>query len=299
MFCSNLLKRITKRVCLPLLLCLATFSSTAQAEFIATAPGVFQSKSTRYRVIVSYDVTGVFFLVTPPIGLQAFDPSSIKDEDSQHFFISYDAATNRYTQLLIGDKTYRIIGSFTILMDGLRIALDHNNTYLTVTSEQDQAIIGFRGLQIIVSTVGEVASTLLEANQFAEYADLILPYMVKKHGSQQELVLGDKTVTGAHVGLSIQPPPNPCSKDKEFLLLTAEDVGKLKTIKIAGERTAFLANAFVRNIENNLLGNSVLIRATRSAMVYFDIETVTISSLTAMRTRFDGKVVCIKTDYQL
>lgn len=268
-------------------------------EFLETGPGVFQSTSLRERIIVSYDDPGIFILSSVPIGIQEFNPEEIEADLSKHIFIAFDPATNRYTELIAGDQSYRINGSFTVLMSRMRIAVDNLNPYLTVSVENDQTIVGFRGLQTVVNATGDVALTFLEANQLDSYSDLIVPYDLKKEGTNQYLLLKDQKVSSKSIGLSLKPPRNTCLDSPTTVYLTERDVARVKRIRNANERLVFLERAFQRNASNDPLAETLTLKITKDAVIHFNFNELSIKRVSPMKNRFGSKTVCVINNFSL
>jgi hypothetical protein len=282
------------------LLCIFTPALLAEGkEFLETGPGVFQSTSLREKIIVSYDDPGIFILSTVPTGIQEFNPADIEKELAKHIFIAFDPATNRYTELIAGEKRYRINGSFTVVMSRMRIAVDNLNPYLSISVENDQTIVGFRGLQTIVNAKGEVALTFLEANQLDSYSDLIVPYSLKKEGEKQFLLLKEQEVKAKSIGLSLKPPRNVCIDSPNTVFLTERDVARVKRIRNATDRLSFLERAFQRNQSNDPLAETLTLKITRDAIIHFNFNELSIKRVSPMKNRFGAKTVCVINNFSL
>lgn len=269
-------------------------------EFLETGPGVFQSTSLRERVIVSYgDRPGIFILSTVPTGIQEFDLASLEKSAARHVFIEYDPASNRYTNLIIGNTYYRISGNFTVEMSRIRISVDNINPYLTVAVSHDKTILGFKGLQSIVKAAGEAALTFLEANQLDEYSELIVPYSLKKEKGEQVLQLKGQKVMSSNIGLSLTAPRNLCLVGKNIVYLTEQDVAKTRTMRAASERLKYLDTAFKENAKKNLLADTLTLKVTKDSIVYFDFNQLKIKRVSPMKNRFSGNTVCVINDFAL
>lgn len=104
----------------------------SQEGFIQTSQAVFQHPDGHAKVVLSDEVSGIFFIFGPAIGIQEFDLSTLPLEsglsvesnglgESQglgstftHFFLEYDSSQDRYTSLRIGNDLYEVRGGFTI-----------------------------------------------------------------------------------------------------------------------------------------------------------------------------------------
>jgi hypothetical protein len=197
-----------------------------QAEFLRTSYGVYQHTDQMVKVLVSHDdeAPGIFIVqLDSPVDLQTFHPANMERLKSSHVFIRYDYGTNRYSELLVGNKSYQLKSS-TLLLGDLRITVDNvDKAYLSIVhNDQPESrvapdILGILGLEVVVNNTGDVAVALLEAHQF-QYGQLIQPYVVKA----DSLFLKGEELTASSIGLAFEQHPHPCLGSSAVLLAKNE-----------------------------------------------------------------------------
>lgn len=181
-----------------------------QAEFLRTAPGVYQSAGLRAKIIISQQVPGLFVFWGRETPLQQFSPEGLSDPESRHVFLKFSPSLNRYTALLAGGRELSIKGNFTMILGDIRLGVDNENPYVTAVSENRQQrktpeIIGFIGINPVINAEGERAVALLEANQLGEYGDLIKPY----NFDGERVSLNEQPLSVSFLGIPITVK-NPC-----------------------------------------------------------------------------------------
>jgi hypothetical protein len=281
-----------------ILLGLISFGQSLKAEpaFLDSGSGLFADHKGKLYTVVSYtpDSEGIFFtILKKPVGIQNFNPSKIT-KDSFHFFISYSPTSNNYTNLIIGNKIYKITGSFTLEIGNHRLGLDATSNFLTVTVD-DNRVLGFRGLQPVVNTtLSSENAFLVEANLSTSlYRDLIKPYVLERKNGTQVLSLSGKPVLDSFIGLTIRRAPNVCL-DREPILLTRADIATISKLKNNKQRQTFLTQAITKNAEKGPFNNDyILLQAASENLVYYNIERASILILTPMKSNFGDKTVCI------
>ena len=248
---------------LPAVLSAGFFSSReAHAEFIQTSSGVLQSSDRRAKMIVSYRVPGIFIVLGEPIDLQLFDPAKLELPSSTpplnpaegkisesnspgitHLFVEYNPQLDRYSNLHVGQQSFRIKGGFTLHKElagqRLRVTVDNNNPYLSVvyepvdgSSTSAPSIVGFRGIQTVVNKAGMRYAALLEANQFNQFKGLIEPYGLLSG----VLTLKGINFSGSSIGVELEPQKNSClGKNSSFI-----SQAQLSSLKNSSDRGAAL-----------------------------------------------------------
>jgi len=238
-----------------------------RAEFLKTVSGpsssvdaVYQNTNKRLKVIISG--AGLFILNGPPTDLQFFNPAHILNASALHAFVKFDKSSNRYTALLAGRQRYRIKGSFTLLIDNVRLTIDNNNPYLSIVvndsmaSKSEPDILGVRGLSVIVNMRGQSAVALLEANQFSDYQEFIDPYVLENG----RVSLKNKELESSSIGLALEAPISPCVKE-DAILLNKDDILRIQRIK--NEKARFLSlNAVLKEAKNSPVWDNMLILRT-------------------------------------
>ena len=104
-------------------------------EFLRTHDMVYQSTDGDVKVVVvqgSATVEGVFVRSGPPVDIQTFSPAELTDQENHTAFFRYDSTTNRYTEIISGSTTIKIVGNFTLDLGNARVAIDNANPYMTI-----------------------------------------------------------------------------------------------------------------------------------------------------------------------
>lgn len=268
----------------------------AEAEILKTGADVYQSTNQRLKVIVSREEPGIFIANVDPIDIQTFHPGQIKKDHSLAVFVGYDQSKRVYSKLLVGKQEYRITGNFTIKIGGLRIAVDNRNPYLSIImdklSEQGQiSVLGFMGLQEIVKHTGGDSASLLEANTFADYDDLIEPYELKADG----LHLKGKSVESRTIGLTIEYPRNPClgRKSRSPVYITELQVAELKAITTRQQRLDMLSSILTNKPSNSPLEQLLILKVDRSSVIGLDYRKSEIKVVRPLSSEKRRQTLCV------
>lgn len=259
------------------------------AEFLQTGPGVFQNRTLREKVVVSYSVPGIFVSSGSVIDIQLFDPSLLEVGNAQHVFIQYDPQTDRYVSLFLGRREHRIRGSLTVSLDRLRIAIDNNNPYLSVVVDEDSSILGFQGTKQIVMADGEAAVALLEANQFNQFTDTVAPYSYR----DGRLFLKGRPVTRKSVGLRLRPPDNICLNEKKVIYISYEDIARIRKARSSSGRALLLEETLRRNKNYNPFKESLHLRIDKSSLISLNYLDGSVMQTKSMHSKFSKKTVCL------
>jgi hypothetical protein len=265
---------------------LLVFLPKGYTEIYGTGPGIFQSSSLREKFIVSREVEGIFIVFMQPTDFQLFDPSKI-DENALHVFFKYDSAESRFSKVVWGEHSLPINGDFTLKIGTMDVALANNykSPYLTISikDEKDPAIIGFKGLDLIVNQSSMEAIALLEANSFGESrANFINPYKFTKNGIYlrgRELDVGFLGVGADESNL------NPCLKDGTIFIHN-EVLIKIQRMKRKSERLDALRSLAATNILMNLIDDLLFLRQTKSKIIALDYRTGDVLLMTCHNKMF-------------
>jgi hypothetical protein len=239
------------------------------AEFIRTRPLVYQSRDGHAKIIVSESVPGVFVSWGPAMPVQEFDPVALGESATQHLFIAFDGALQRFHQVMIGRRTLHIAGSFSVHIGELQLTLGGEEAYLTISHGKDQGapgIVGFRGTDELFNASGFAAITLLEANQLSEFRDLIKPYAL----SDGLLTLDGKTFGGSVLG--VKPPVSNICLTKEAIILDEHDLEAASAAPNPAAGRRYLTQAISRARSHNPLRNSALLRITATELLTIDAQ---------------------------
>ena len=276
-----------------------SFTELCTAEFIKTRPDVFQTNDGRGKVIVSRAERGVFLAFGSPVDIQLFEPDQLLSEGTQHVFISYDSSLNGYTKLSFGEqRSYRIIGSLTFLIGNFRVAIDNNHGYCSI-AEIDGAganlgILGFRGVEPVARYKGAAAQALLEANQLEAYQKVIKNFEYKG----KVLTLNGTSIESASIGVSFDPPNNPCIPGKEKVFLNPLEVDKIRKIINAKERLKFLENILKIQRRSPPLDKLILIRISEQNAIGIDFERGLVSVIKPFSVSKENQI-CVMEDVAL
>ncbi len=263
------MKRISTLVSVFIVFLACGLPQRASAEFLKTGPGVYQSTGKRAKIIIGQEQPGIFLLYGPEIDVQVFNPLDIKNESTiSHAFIRFDPQLNRYTALIVGKREYRIIGSFTLNLDKMRVTVDNNNPYISIVVDQDgqnpAEILGLLGLSTIVNYSGEKAVALLEANQFSEYKGVVSPYQIE-NGS---LLVKGQPINNNSVGLTLDLK-NPCLKTGA-IVLAKEDLESLGGAKSKDEGRQLFTNLVETSKKKNALKSLLKLQVTPESIIALD-----------------------------
>ncbi len=280
------------------LLCLP-FTRSANAEFLKTRQDLFQTVDERGKVIVSRQDPGIFIGFGRPINLQLFEPNQMLSLGTQHVFISYDASLNGYTKLTFGDKkSYRIIGSLTFVIGNFRIAIDNNHGYCSVTEIDGQpenlGVLGFRGVEPIARYNGSAAVALLEANQLESYQKVIKNFEYTDQG----LTLNGSPIDSSAVGMTLEPPANPCIPGKDKVFLNPRELEKIRQIINVKERLAFLEKVLKQQKISNPVDKLILIRINTDHVIGLDYERGAVTVVKPFSESRDNQI-CVLEDVKI
>lgn len=283
---------LARRILVSFLCSLISFS-TSEAEFLKTGTGVYQSTGKRAKIIISQEQPGVFIMFGPEIEVQAFNPAEVKkDPLIAHAFIRFDPQLNRYTSLIVGEKDYRVVGSFSLLLQDLRITVDNNNPYLSVVLDSpkkgvtDPEILGLLGLSVIVNTTGQQAVALLEANQFTQYEGVISPYIIKDRGLQ----VNGQDVHTTSVGLALEQK-NVCLQPGAVVLQKAA-LDRLSSLKGKEEIRDFLSDAIMAGKKKSPLSSLLKLRVSPDSIIALDPIKGNVRVVKKVSLSSESRVVC-------
>ncbi|MDC0358416.1 hypothetical protein OAO01_06325 [Oligoflexia bacterium] len=252
---------------------LCAVPQSAAAKFLKTSQGVYQN-TVNLGVKIITTPEGIFILEGQPIELQELDARKIPAQGALHAFIKYDSSTSRYVSLFIGSKSFSVKGSFTLHMGSIRITLDNNNPYCSIvfedrdtTSKTAPDVLGILGIDPIVNSSGTFAVALLEANKFNEFRGLIEPYYLKPQG----LLLKQKVVTTASIGLALEQRRSQCLKKDSVLLLESE-IKAVQAIRSKQARINKLNAILKKKRDKTLLQDLLILRTDPKATVGLDYK---------------------------
>ena len=270
------------------LMFIALSAVSSSAEFIQTGT-YYQAVDGTARVIPT--TLGIYFLAPQSkIALQQFKIEDVSE--GLDAFLHYDHALNRYTTLYIGNKLYKIRGSFALLLGNMHIKVDNfANAYSSVEimgKGSEPAILSFQAVTPVGNYTGRSAVAILSANQVFENISEIHPYQVETDGS---LSLNGQKVS-RHIGLDIQVPESPCiSSVDDVVFLTQSELNTIRGNKDEKSRKKELADAIKKN-KVNILKELVLLKATKD-IIALDPKDSSIKSIRLVTA--DPKICEIKT----
>ena len=257
-----------------------------EARFIRTHTGVHQSVDGTVQVInaEANEVAGIFIRVGAPIDPQSFTPAEIDPSNSETLFIKYDTRNNRYDELYLGARVIKIVGSFSLTIGPVRLAVDNLNPYISVVL--GNAVIGFLGTGLIVNND---KAALLEANQFSNYRDIVKPYLLSKG----EISLNGKPLRLDVLGLNLEQPKNPCLPGGDAVYLKSVDLDKIRRAK-KGDRSALLEAALKKSSSPFLSGTLIIQIQERGAIVGINYKEGNVQQISKLSSKsFPQKTVCI------
>ena len=275
------------------------YSNVCLAEFIKTRPDVFQTADGRGKVIGARAERGIFLAFGRPVDIQLFEPDQLLSEGTQHVFMSYDTSLNGYTKLSFGNRrSYRIIGSLTFIIGNFRVAIDNNHGYCSIAEIDGPGaslgILGFRGVEPVARYKGAAAQALLEANQLEAYQKVIKNFEYK----DDVLMLNGTTIDSASIGVTFDPPNNPCVPGKEKVFLNPDEVAKIRKIINAKERLKFLENILKIQRREPPLDNLILIRIAEQNAIGIDFERGLVTVIKPFSEAKDNQI-CVLDDIAL
>lgn len=281
---------------LALLILLGAISPVAYAEtpiqFLRTHDMVYQSTDGDVKVVAvqgSAAVEGVFVRSGPPVDIQTFSPAELTDEENHTAFFRYDSTTNRYTEIISGSTTIKIVGNFTLDLGNARVAIDNANPYMTIA--KGNGVLGLVATSVVINND---KAALLQANQFSAYSDIIVPYSLNK-GS---LTLKGKPVTSNVVGLTLDKPKHRCLKDAKPIYILRSALAEVQKIKEKGVRVATLNRIVKKNEAADLLKNVILIRIpadTKEPIIGINYQGA-VQKISLLNTKSTEKTVCLIED---
>lgn len=285
---------------------LSLFASAAEAidqiKFLQTAPRVFQDTTLTTKIIVSSDVPGLLVVVGEPTEVQQFHPAYVRrGEKTQSFFIGFNEKNNNYTELFVGSKSYRLNakGFFSAELGSTRISVDNSNPYLSIVREDPDnkkapAIIGFRGLSVVVNSSGNEVVALLEANQLSGLQGVVKPYQVVESG----LMLAKSPVRTNLIGVAPQEVRNKCLDSEKVVFLDESDRQAIKAAS-KQEQLKLLAQIVGRDEgARTPFENSIILRITKDQIIALDYQRALAQVIRDMKSN-SPYVLCSVTKIEL
>ena len=283
------------------------FMTPACAIIQTGSLGVYQSEDGRLKIIKSLgENQGLFVaLLRDPVSPQEFDPAALQDDPKKphegvaHLFIRFDGtAEYPYSEILIGEKRYKVGGNFSFLFgDGkhLRIDVDNNGPYLTLHyspgGDAPDSLIGFYGITEAVnrsaSDKGKKDLQLLRARPFdVKMTQSIKPYRFE--GGQ--LFVGKKPIENM-VG-SFFKPKHPCLDAPS---LTDEQLRQIQQLKNEVEQAKLLSSFLAKNSKDSPTRGTVLIKSEpNEPMVLLRVPATDERSVLSLKQIRSGtKTVCV------
>jgi hypothetical protein len=257
--------------------------------------GVYQDSSGKVKVIVAQKIgsQGIFVLTGPSVPVQLFNIEQTAPGGTSHLFIRFDDSAQPpvYSEVVVGDKSYKISGNLTIRLDAHTIVgIDNNNPYLTIVSEQEGAtpsILGFSGLNEVVRGAG-IAATILAANQLnPEVGKVIKPYSLK----DGEVLVDDTRISTGRLGTFIKPE-NECLKASS-IVLDQKQLVEIRKAKDEGARGTLLEGFLKENKKNSPLKGFLTLKSDHSRAILLDVKTQTISSLSSIASGTAAQKICV------
>lgn len=246
----------------------------ADTKIVRTGHGVYQSSTLREKVVISYEVPGIFVALGDPIPLQRFSPLDLESESTRHLFVRFDASLNRYTSIIAnGTEELALKDNVSIeIGENLRVGIDNTIPYLSIVVAPSKqkvrpAILGMVGLDPLATRTGEDSIRLLDATGDPRYSDVLEPYDLRADGLY---LTGDKVVQGP-LGLSFGSTSNVCLKPSSVLMSEAER-RKISAVKDRQRRLSLLQQILKRPDSSDLLDRLFSVRVMPRLVVAFDTE---------------------------
>ena len=283
------------RALLSLTTAILVTSIPIQADFLKTRGDVFQTLDERGKVIISREEQGIFIAYGRPLNIQIFDPNGLISEGTRHVFISYDSSLNGYTKLTYGNKkSYRIIGSLTFIIGNFRVAIDNNHGYCSISELEGEpdtlGILGLRGIEPVARYKGSAAAALLEANQLESYQKVIKNFEF----NGEALTLNGAPIEASAVGLSFEPPSNPCVPGKDKVFLNPNELAKIRQYDVK-ERLKYLERVLKEQRAVNPLDKLILIRIAAQSAIGIDYERGRVTVVKPFSESKDNQI-CVLED---
>jgi|GEM_PF-4783887 len=241
-------------------------------------------------VTTSSGATGILVAVSEqPHSVQTLNPAKFSSADSASAFVKFDPATNRYTDLVLATREYKIQGNISLILEvktaKLRIAIDQsgNVPYLTIVSDnaESPSIIGFAANQLILNLGGDLPVTLLEANKLQASRSELHPYQVQPG---RTLILDGVEFDGTRIGLEF-PIENPC-------LFSGAKISETKSsvdVKAANSRTN----------TSRAISDFLVLNALNDRLAVLDYTNGAFGILRPLANRDAGEIECGFTTVEL
>lgn len=278
-----------------LLLCAAAPSWAADVRIVRTGPGVYQASTLREKIVVSYEVPGVFIALGPPIALPAFTPLDLENADTLHVFVRLNTASNRYVSVIAnGIEEYEIRDNFSLRIGSqIRLDIDNSLPYLSVVVEAPKsggAVLGLAGLDVVANRSGAAAVKLLQANSDPRHAGAIDPYLLRSDG----LSLAGKEV-GAPLGVNFDRGLNVCLKGGN-VFVSEGDLRRITSVKDKKKRLDLLQSIMRRRDSAEFLKRFFPIRVGTGMVIALDTETEKLKSIEPIANLGFSTQVCVVKD---
>ncbi len=263
----RILSQVSRLLLATLALSIAAYE--AGAEIIRTGPLTYQDTNGRFKTVLTPE--GFFiFHSKAPVDLQLFNPGKVQAAGAEHLFIRFDSSLNKYSEIQIGERSFRITGSLTLnLGKEVTITIDNDNVYCSVVVNSEGAnppsIIGLLGLNVVVNNTGQAAVTLLQGNQFNDIKS-IQPYEV----ADGKLRLKGKPYENNSIGLLLEPTRNTCLSGRDAAIIRQEDLVKISAVKDQAEKAKQLRTVLERAKSGKVLDQLVKLRVLADSILVFD-----------------------------
>lgn len=279
------------RICLCFILflsspCLAQNKAPDRFDrMVKTAVGVYQTLRT--KIITAFGTPpGLFILVSErPIGLQSFDPEQIKPDEVASLFIEYNLEQDRYTALHVHDKIYKVRGNFTVSIEDVRIGVDNTNVYASVS--QGGGLIGFRGLERVIDSMGP-QSVIAEANEYSDHYN-IAPYVLQDN---KLLLRGNEVSTKTLIGLTLEQPKNDCL-NQGVLFLPQDKIDAIKSTTNRQERVKLLQESLRDHSSRLFLSKTLMLRVKKEFIIALDYLDGVLFEVKPIQSKFANRPVCV------
>jgi hypothetical protein len=274
--------------------------SQAEYRFIQTlSTGVYQSTDGLAKVIVgSKDGALGLFIAHFKSGIDAqeFNAEKLPQEGSSHMFIRFDpAAEFPYSEAVLGERSYRIVGNLNVFMgenNAMSVHIDNSNPYITVSIKgakgKEEALVGFYGLSEVVTGSGNLAAILAANQQSPEIERVVKPYTL----AEGQLKLNDKEVQTPTVGIFVKHE-HECLKDTTATLTLAQ-LKKIQAQKGEPAQAKLLESFLAENKKSSPTRGHLVLRAdTKSPMIMLNIATKNVLDYRAIANRFSTRQICV------
>jgi hypothetical protein len=299
---TNSLRIQKHTVCAVIVVLLSAWlPNPCSGEFLLTmASGIYQDTSGQVKVVVSSrpGSQGLFVMAGPSIGPQEFNLESTPKGDFKHLFIKFDEEGQppMYSQIIVGNRTYKVSGSLTLSLAGLvTMSIDNNNPYLSIVTEGSAArgkpsIVGFSGLTEVVRGSGSAAA-ILAANQLdPEVALVIRPYVV----TENELTLNGKPVSTPTVGTFIKADSE-CLNPSAVVLTSAQLV-QIHSSKGEEQRVRVLEQAIKESSKNSPLKGHLILKSDKSSVLLLDVAEKNVKEMHPVKGTSAKRRVCVLSE---